>query len=47
MAEYYVTLRGDRVAGPFETRAAAKRRADEENTNEVGISYRVERADGE
>lgn len=45
MAEYYVTLRGDRVAGPFETRAAAKQWADEENTNEVGTNYRVRRGD--
>lgn len=40
-----MTLGDDRVAGPFETRAAAKARADEENTNEVGISYGVERVE--
>ena len=44
MAEYYVTIAGDRVAGPFETRAAAKRRAATETTNEVGLNYSVERA---
>lgn len=46
MAEFYVTVEGDRIAGPFETREAAQRRADDENTYEVGLSYRVERADG-
>ncbi|MCL9812342.1 hypothetical protein [Natranaeroarchaeum aerophilus] len=43
MSEYYVTLDGDQVAGPFETRAKAKRYADEQNTNEVGLTYTVER----
>ena len=47
MSEYYVTLNGDRVAGPFDTRKEAKRWADEEGTNEVGLNYLVERADGE
>lgn len=41
MTEYYVTVDGDRVAGPFETRAAAKWRCDELNTNEVGGRYTV------
>jgi hypothetical protein len=41
MTTYYVTVDGDRVAGPFETRAAAKRRCDELNTNEVGGRYTV------
>lgn len=45
MSEYYVTLGGERVAGPFETRAAAKAWADEENTHEVGTNYRVRLAD--
>lgn len=40
-----MTVEGDRVAGPFETRAEAESRAAEENTHEVGLSYRVERAD--
>lgn len=43
MSEYYVTLDGDSVAGPFETRGEAKRYADEQNTNEVGQTYTVER----
>lgn len=43
MSEFYVTLSGDRVAGPFETRAEAKRYADEQNTNEVALTYTVER----
>lgn len=42
MTEYYVTHRGERVDGPFESRRAAKRRADELMTNEVGLTYRVE-----
>ena len=41
MSEYYVTVDGEAVEGPFETRAAAKRRRDELNTNEVGGRYRV------
>ena len=41
MAEYYVTVDGNVVDGPFETRAEAKRRQDELNTNEVGGRYRV------
>ncbi|GAA0669350.1 hypothetical protein GCM10009020_14150 [Natronoarchaeum mannanilyticum] len=44
VSEYYVTLNGDRVAGPFDSRAEAKRWADEEGTNEVGLNYLVERA---
>ena len=43
MSEYYVTLNGDRVAGPFDTREEAKQWADEEGTNEVGLNYLVER----
>lgn len=45
MAVYYVTCFGDRVAGPFETRQEAKRLADEENTNEIGDNYAVERVE--
>lgn len=41
MTEYYVTVDGEAVEGPFETRTAAKRRRDELNTNEVGGRYRV------
>lgn len=44
MAEFYVTVEGDRVAGPFETRAEAKQWAADENTHEVGLSYQVESA---
>lgn len=42
MTEYYVTVQGERVDGPFESRRAAKRRADELMTNEVGLTYEVE-----
>ncbi len=44
VSEYYVTLNGDRVAGPFDSRTEAKQWADEEGTNEVGLNYLVERA---
>jgi hypothetical protein len=44
MAEYYVTVGGRRVEGPFGDRQAAKRRADELNTNEVGTNYTVSKA---
>ena len=39
---YYVTMDGDRVEGPYETHAEAKRVADELNTHEVNMEYRVE-----
>lgn len=42
---YYVTLDGERVEGPFETREEAKQRADEMTTNEVGLAYTVESVD--
>lgn len=42
MTEYYVTVDGDRVEGPFESHRAAKRRADQLMTNEVGLTYEVE-----
>lgn len=42
MPAYYVTCFGDRVAGPFEDRAEAKRVADAENTTEIGDNYAVE-----
>lgn len=45
MSVYYVTCFGDRVAGPFESREEAQRIADEENTNEIGENYAVERVD--
>ncbi|WP_187292604.1 hypothetical protein [Salinarchaeum sp. Harcht-Bsk1] len=45
MPVYYVTCFGDRIAGPFESRSEAQRLADEENTNEIGENYDVERAD--
>lgn len=45
MPVYYVTLFGDRIAGPFEEKADAKRLADEENTAEIGQNYAVERAE--
>jgi len=39
---YYVTVNGDRVAGPFEGRKEAKREADSRSTNEVNLTYEVE-----
>jgi len=39
---YYVTVNGDRVAGPFENRKEAEREADTRSTNEVGLTYGVE-----
>lgn len=39
---YYVTVNGDRVAGPFESRKEAKREADSRSTNEVNLTYGVE-----
>jgi hypothetical protein len=39
---YYVTMNGDRVEGPYETRAEAKEVADDLNTHEVLMEYRVE-----
>jgi hypothetical protein len=39
---YYVTMNGDRVRGPFETRSEAKAVADDMNTHEVNMEYRVE-----
>jgi hypothetical protein len=44
MTVYYVVVNGDRVAGPFETRAEAKREADTRATNEVSLHYGVEAA---
>ena len=41
MTEFYVTVDGNVVEGPFETRKEAKRRQDELSTNEVGVRYRV------
>lgn len=39
--EYFVMLGDEQVAGPFETRPEADRRAAELSTNEVGLQYRV------
>ena len=44
---YYVTMDGDRVEGPYDTHAEAKRTADELNTHEVNMEYRVEGVEGE
>jgi hypothetical protein len=41
---YYVVVNGNRVAGPYETREAAKREADTRSTNEVNLVYGVEAA---
>lgn len=43
MAEYYVTVDGNRVAGPFDSRSDARSKAAEENTNEVGLTFSIER----
>jgi len=40
--QYYVVIDGKEHEGPFEDRTAAKRRADELNTNEVAGRYRVQ-----
>jgi len=45
VTEFYVTVNGERVEGPFEDRTAAKRRADDLNTTEVGANYRVQKAE--
>ena len=39
---YYVSMDGDRVEGPYDSHAEAKRTADELNTHEVNMEYRVE-----
>jgi hypothetical protein len=39
---YYVTVNGNRVAGPYESRKEAKREADTRSTNEVNLTYDVE-----
>lgn len=39
---YYVTVNGNRVAGPYENRKEAKREADTRSTNEVNLTYSVE-----
>lgn len=44
MTVYYVVLDEDRIDGPFDSRDAAKARADELTTNEVGLQYMVESA---
>ena len=44
MSEYYVTIDGERIEGPFEDRASAKRVADDLNTHDVGARYRIRKA---
>jgi hypothetical protein len=39
---YYVTVDGDRVEGPYDERSEAKAIADDLNTHEVNMEYRVE-----
>lgn len=39
---YYVTINGEQVKGPFDTRSEAKAIADDMNTYEVNMEYRVE-----
>lgn len=39
---YYVTINGDRIEGPYETRAEAKAVADDKTTHDVNMTYRVE-----
>lgn len=43
MPKYYVTVDGDVVAGPFDTRREARERRDDLNTSEVGTEYRITR----
>jgi hypothetical protein len=45
VSEFYVTVNGEHVEGPFEDRTSAKRRAADLNTTEVGATYRVQKAD--
>ncbi|MFB6210157.1 MAG: hypothetical protein ABEI76_01325 [Halobacteriales archaeon] len=42
--EYYVTVDGDRVEGPFDRKKEARRRAAELSTNEIYLTYMVEAA---
>ena len=42
VTKYYVVRGEDRVEGPFDTHAAAKKRADELSTSDVGLAYTVE-----
>ena len=39
---FYVTVEGDRVEGPYETRDQARAVAAERATNEVHLQFRVE-----
>ena len=39
---YYVVVNGDRVDGPYETRATAKSVADDRSTHEINMTYTVE-----
>jgi hypothetical protein len=39
---YYVTINGEQVKGPFDTRSEAKTVADDMNTHEVNMEYRVD-----
>ncbi|MFB6301013.1 MAG: hypothetical protein ABEH65_12225 [Halobacteriales archaeon] len=43
--EYYVTVDGDRVEGPFDQKDEARRRAAELSTNEIFLTYMVETVD--
>jgi hypothetical protein len=43
MASYYVVSGESVVEGPFETYDEAQRRRADLSTNEVGVTYRVER----
>jgi hypothetical protein len=45
VSEFYVTVDGERVEGPFDDRGAAKRRAADLNTTDVGATYRVQKVD--
>ncbi len=45
MTAFYVTIDGERVEGPFDDRASAKRVADDLNTHDVGARYRVEKSE--
>lgn len=43
--QYYVTVNGDRIEGPFDDQDCARRRAAELSTNEVYLTYLVEAVD--
>lgn len=41
--EYYIVANDSVVEGPFDTHEEAKKRRADLSTNEVGVTYRIER----